>query len=543
MHRPSFALTRRELLRAGVAGAALSSLRTLPLADDTAKPRPAPDRTTFLFLDWFHVKKGDLQVTLDPARLSPAGKEQLEMYARDFNKKFDQNGHGFRPADVPFGIRIVQEVAERSQPWLLPDQPWEKSATSPTVLFDEGRYRCWYTARLSGEPQSTTVDMERVMELSGSALAYAESTDGINWTKPALNVLSYNGSRANNLVSPYNNGGSVFRDEHGTAEERDKGFHFDALPAAEVAANAGSMAKYGLFGSTSPDGYHWTLHPKPLIRYFADTVNIAGWDPLLEKYVGYFRHHLAGRAISRAETADFHDWPAPLPLLHSSPLDSPADDYYTNCYTTYPGDPSLRLLFPAIYHRDSDSVDVRLAVSRDGRAYSWVSYDPIIRLGAPNAWDGGSLYAQPNLVQLPDGRLALPYDAYNTTHNEAFFESFYQDYESTTGIAWALWQDARLAGIEADQLGQFTMNAAIFNGKHIEINARTPRAGSVEVELREKGQPLPGYSFADSVPISGDALWTACRWTGRQDLSAFHGKYIEIAIRLRSAKLFACRFV
>lgn len=51
------------------------------------------------------------------------------------------------------------------------------------------------------------------------------------------------------------------------------------------------------------------------------------------------------------------------------PLDEPVDDYYTSGYTTYPGDPSLRLLFPAIYHRGTDNVDVRLAVSRDGRVY------------------------------------------------------------------------------------------------------------------------------------------------------------------------------
>lgn len=536
--------TRRDLLRAGLAGTALSCFPSLAVsAEESPKPRPAPERTLFLFVDWFHVKKGDLQVTLDPARVTPAGKAQLEMYARDFKKTFDQGGHGFRPADVPFGIRIVQEVAERSKPWLVADKPWEKNATSPTVLFDEGRYRCWYDARLTGEPQKTTVDQERVMELSGSALAYAESTDGWNWTKPTLDVLSYNGSRANNLVSPSNNGGSVFRDDHGPADERYKGFHFDALPKDDVAAGAGSMAKYGLYGATSPDGYHWKKNPKPLIRYFADTVNIAAWDPLLEKYVGYFRHHLSGRTISRSETTDFYEWPAPQALLHAGPLDSPADDYYTNCYTTYPGDPSLRLLFPAIYHRDSDSVDVRLAVSRDGRVYSWVSYDPIIRLGKAGEWDGGSLYAQPNLLQLPDGRLALPYDAYNTTHNEIFFENFYADYKATTGIAWALWQDARLAGIQADAMGQFTMNATIFRGKQIAINARTSRAGSVEVELREKGKPVEGFSFADSVPISGDAPWTKCRWKGSDDLSALRGKYIELAIRLRSAKIFACRFV
>lgn len=536
------AMTRRQMLGAGLTACGLARLMVGRCTAEDKPPKSVAMRKTFLFVDWFHVKKGDMQVTLDPERISPDGKKLLETYARDFKKTFIQTGHGFKPVDVPFGIRIVQEPATRSQPWLLPDMPWERSVTSPTVLFDEGRFRCWYSARLKGEPQETTVDGERVMELSGSALAYAESNDGITWTKPVQKVLSFQGSKENNLVSPYNNGGTVFRDDHGLPEERYKSFHFDELPKDTVAPNAGSMARYGLYGTTSPDGYRWKKNPKPLIRYFSDTVNIAGWDPLMQKYIGYFRHHLSGRTISRAETNDFWEWPAPQPFMYAGPLDGPAEDYYTNCYTTYPGEPSLRLLFPAIYHRDNDSVDVRLSVSRDGRAFQWVSYEPILKPGASGEWDGGSLYAHPDLVQLPDGRLALPYDAYNTTHNEIFFQNFYTDYKATSGIAWALWDDARLAGIQADEFGQFTTNSTIFDGKQIQLNARTMRAGSVEVELRERGKAVPGFSFDECVPQSGNSVWTNCQWKGQDSLANFRGKYLELAIRLRSAKIFALRF-
>ena len=364
----------------------------------------------------------------------------------------------------------------------------------------------------------------------------------MHWTKPNLDILSFNGSRANNLVSPHNNGSAIFKDDPGLAEERYKGFHFDELPKEEVKAGAGSQARYGLYGTTSADGYHWKRHPQPLVRYFSDTINVPGWDPLLGKYVGFFRHHLSGRTISRAETEDFWNWPAPQPLLYAGPMDSPADDYYTSGYTVYPDEPSLRLLFPAIYHRNDDSVDVRLGVSRDGRAFSWVSYEPIIKVGGPNDPDGGSVYADPNLVLLPDGRLALPYNFHSTTHNEVWFKNFYGDYPTRNGIGWALWKEARLAGIEADQLGQFTMNSTNFNGEKIQINARTSRAGSVEVELREKGKPVDGFAFADAVPFSGDSVWATCRWNGDKDVRALRGKNLELAIRLRSAKLFACRF-
>jgi hypothetical protein len=534
--------TRRNFLGAGIVAATLPWFSTESIASEPAK---ATDGATggklFLFVDWFHVQKGELKVSLDTHRISAAGRNLLQTYERDFNKKFDQSGHGFT-SDAPFGVRIVPETAQRGKPWLVADQPWEESVSSPTVLFDAGRFRCWYVTRLKGEREEPAVEKGQAMQLSGSALAYAESKDGLTWEKPILGILSYKDSRDNNLVSPFSKGGSVFRDNHGSPDERYKGFHFDKVPEQEEPPGSGPRARYGLFGVVSPDGYHWTKNPKPLIRYFSDTTNIAAWDSELEKYVGFFRHHLSGRTISRAETTNFWNWPEPQPLLYAGPMDGPADDYYTSCYTTYPGQPALRLIFPAIYHHDNDSVDVRLGVSRDGRAFPWVSYEPIIRLGGAGEWDCGSIYAEPQLLQLPDGRLALPYCGYDVTHNEAWFKMFYGDYGGKSAIAWAFWKEARLAGVEARQQGEFAMHSTQFNGKEIQINARTSRSGSVEFELRRHAKALDGFSFADCVPFRGDEIWAPCRWK-KADVKQLQGKSLELRFRLRSAKVFACRFV
>ena len=143
--------TRRNFLQSGLAAAALPAMSAASVFANPAKPGKAPEsQRLFLFLDWYHVQKGELKVTLDRQRISAEGKKTLEMYATEFGKKFDQSRHGFN-SDAPFGIRIVQERAERSKPWLVADQPWEESVSSPTVLFDEGRFRCWYSATLKGE--------------------------------------------------------------------------------------------------------------------------------------------------------------------------------------------------------------------------------------------------------------------------------------------------------------------------------------------------------------------------------------------------------
>jgi hypothetical protein len=141
------------------------------------------------------------------------------------------------------------ESAERSKPWLVPDRLWEKMLAWTTVLHDEGRYRCWTQTILNGHQTKLTIERGRAMEVSGNATSYGESVDGWNWTKPSLKLDSWGGSLDNNLVSP--------------------------------------------------DGFRWKRNPKPLVRYFSDTENVIAWDPLLGKYVGYFRQHVSGRTIAR----------------------------------------------------------------------------------------------------------------------------------------------------------------------------------------------------------------------------------------------------
>lgn len=75
-------------------------------------------------------------------------------------------------AESDDGIHFKRVLAE---PVLTSDHYWEKTAVmNPCVLFEDGRYKMWYAAGETYEP---------------NALGYAESTDGINWTKSKLNPI------------------------------------------------------------------------------------------------------------------------------------------------------------------------------------------------------------------------------------------------------------------------------------------------------------------------------------------------------------------
>ena len=77
-------------------------------------------------------------------------------------------------------------------PIIVADRPWEgKSAiTGPyvygTVLNDGQRYRMWYQ-----------------ILFQGNHVGYAESTDGVHWQKPALDIIQYEGQSTNFVVSEF----------------------------------------------------------------------------------------------------------------------------------------------------------------------------------------------------------------------------------------------------------------------------------------------------------------------------------------------------
>lgn len=122
----------------------------------------------------------------------------------------------------------------QDQPVLTPDKEWETNAKgtakfaapfSDGVWYDEqdGKYKMWYMA-------------------ADDATCYAESADGINWTKPVLDVEA-----GTNIVrrGTVRDASSIWIDKTGNGA-RYKMF--------EVAGGAGKWAYHYL---TSTDGIHW----------------------------------------------------------------------------------------------------------------------------------------------------------------------------------------------------------------------------------------------------------------------------------------------
>ena len=61
-----------------------------------------------------------------------------------------------------------------------------------SIIRDGSKYRMWYVA--------FDDQVEHAVKSERWRAAYAESADGVNWVKPELGLVSFRGSKKNNLV-------------------------------------------------------------------------------------------------------------------------------------------------------------------------------------------------------------------------------------------------------------------------------------------------------------------------------------------------------
>jgi hypothetical protein len=502
-----------------------------------------------VFTNWHYVR---------PARFGWYDSQGKSVYVVGDQGPFDAH---VRWINRPVGVRLTVRPALRSGPILTPEKPWEADGVSFfTVLKKEGGYHAWGS---TGWGDLTS---------RGSRyICYFESSDGRNWKRPPLGILEYQGNRDNNLLhGDYPNlWGSVFFDPSAPDSERYKFIvsdFFSREACAEYRRRRPEAVDpkcertdinetIGVRGGVSPDGLRWTMLEQPLVLMHDDGPEVAYYDTHLKKYVGYFRDWMVGpqaqnahdekgmrwkkmarRAVGRSETEDFRNFPLSDVVLEPHPEMSPSEVLYTNCYTTIPGAPDQHLMFPAVWDTVTDTTYLTLAASYDGRMWHYRTPNRILDTAEFGEWDGGCVFAVPNLIELPDGDFALPYTGFNVPHK-------YPRVKATRATGYALWPKGRIAALEASEKGEFTTVAVIPPGRHLLVNAVTQRTGSILVEaLNLDQEPIPGREFANSIPIVGDQHRCPVVWKGHDDLGIGAGEAVILRFRMEQASLFALDF-
>ncbi len=379
-------------------------------------------------------------------------------------------------------------------------------------------------------------------------IVYAQSSDGINWTEPELDLFDVPG--ISNVIMhgaatyPVHNFTPFLDTRPGVpADQRYKGV--GGAHVKEGAARGQGTANIesfpgGLRAYVSADGIRWRLlQDEPVIPNewgLYDSQNLAFWSELEGCYVCYFRvfdnvHSPGVRSVRRSTSTDFVNWTPPVDVRFNLPRPGGPNRYthrfeqiYVKNIKPYFRAPHIYVGLPTRINFDRNAPgEVLLTTSRDGVSFDRTFDDVFLRPGAQGSYGNRGHYLSNHVIQTGPTVLSL----YS-----------YQPYR------WTLRLDgfASLHGPFAG--GEATTRPLRFRGNRLELNVQTAGIGHVKIELQdESGTPIPGYTEADAIPFRGDNVAHLVQWRDGGDVGDLAGRPVRMRLILKDADVFAFRFL
>ncbi|NNE90691.1 MAG: hypothetical protein HKN23_03510 [Verrucomicrobiales bacterium] len=440
------------------------------------------------------------------------------------------------------------------------DAPWEGSGSGYHSLFHDGeKYRLYYKAW-----QLDIVD-EKIATSKNRFLCYAESDDGIKWTKPKLGLFEYDGSKDNNIViavggdfgglNPDGAHAAVFLDENPNCP-----------PEARFKMLARSMKPKGLIVLKSADGIKWKpLVDKPVLTEGAfDSQNLAFWDPIEKEYRAYWRIFSNNRrAIRTASSPDLIQWNPHRDLAYTG--GAPAEHLYTNQIKPYHRAPHILVGFPARYtERDVDAPSIKAlpewehrqlritAGERMGTGLSDSVFicgrdrinferwpEAFLRPGPerPGQWKYGDNYLAWHLVETKSDLPGAPPEL------SLYASEGYWTGKSNQLRRYTMRLDGFVSASAKRSGGSVLTKPLKFSGNQLFVNVATSVSGSLRVGIEyADGVPVPGFGLDDCPEIFGDSVDRPVVWKGSPDLSALAGKSVRLKFELSDADLYSFQF-
>lgn len=428
---------------------------------------------------------------------------------------------------------------------LRSDRPWDGmfAFSYATVIKDDDLYRMYYRCALEAGRDGSAAEVT----------CYAESNDGINWTKPELNIYEVLGTKKNNVVlanaPPFSHNFAPFVDPR------------PGVPASERYKAIAGISRSGLFAFASADGIHWRkTRDEPVYTdkgWVFDSQNVAFWSETEECYVLYYRKAPKKvRSVARTTSKDFVNWSEPVMMSFG---DTSAEHIYTNQTHPYFRAPHIYIavaarFFPGrkvltdeqagalglpphpSYPRNlrwltGDCSEAVFMTSRGGNQYDRIFLEGFVRpgLGLRN-WTSRSNYPARGVVPTGPSEMSL------------YVQRHYGQ-KSVHLQRMTLRTDGFVSVHAPYKDGEMVTKPFKFKGKELEINFSTSAVGSIRVEIQdEKGMPLPGYRLDDCSQIIGDQIERVVAWKGGSDVSNLAGKTVRLRFVMKDADLYSLRF-
>jgi len=417
------------------------------------------------------------------------------------------------------------------------DKPWEGAfSLYSTIINDEKGFKAYYRG----------VSVSGLDATDGEVTCYAESEDGIIWTKPDLGIHEVNGSKENNVIladaAPVTHNFSPFLDQNPNAKISEK---YKAL---------GGTQKSGLVAFVSSDGKHWKkIQEDPVFTQGVfDSQNVVFWSENEGQYVCYFRSwtgkgYKGFRSVSRTTSQDFVHWTDPVPMSFGN---TSYEHLYTQQTSPYFRAPHIYLAIGARFMPNrkvisdqeaeklgvdtkyyNDCSDAVLMSSRGGNQYERQFMESYIRpgIGLQN-WVSRSNYPALNVVQTGEEEMSI-YVNQDYAQPSAHLRRYSMRLDGFSSLS---------AGFGG---GEMLSKPFTFDGNALELNYSTSAAGEILVEILDvNGNKIPGYSKEECQPVIGNEISRTVYWNDSDDVSELSGTPVRMRVYLKDADLFSFRF-
>ncbi len=492
--------------------------------------------------------------------------------------------------------RTVTKAQKSEEPILKPDKPWEDDYVwcHGGLLYDESKklFRLYY------HYHSKEFAKSHPEVAWASRVGCAESEDCVNWHKPNIGVVKYNGSKKNNIVDfpPYGGSGplgSVLNNpvpKDGKSRFIAMGMTRFKTPAGEKPNHCYSpQRKRGLYRPPrrpdevgiswaliiydSVDGFVWKARPEIRLSNTLCTDNVFchGYDEDLDawlltcqanaRYKGPTNNKFRTIGVSIARDLD----KIPYPQVAMTPdSDDPPFYQFNHMCTGKVSGGYVGTLTDFQAHK-GDTNEVQLAFSRDYRVWGRpAGREYIIPGGDVGSWDEMNVHAY-NPVTVGD-EVYIIYHATPTGNGAWYYtdKGGKREYmkigkwggELPNGrlnypyIGLAKLKRDRWAAIEpTDGSGVLQTQRMYWSSQQLTINADAG-GGSIRAELFNPDyEPIKGFTAEDSIPFKGDSLNHQMAWKDNKQLPAsvmgsalrqgHPGRLLGIRFYIDNAKLYS----
>ncbi len=470
------------------------------------------------------------------------------------------------------GVELTMNPpVKMNQPVLANDIPWDGEPGAAIsfaccVLKDGDKIRIWGAGKAM-LPVRSTPDGP-VTHL----FSYAESTDGIHFTKPDPALVAYDESKAEIGRHGTIGSGAVWIDPKAPPSQRYK-------TQSKCYPPDGRPAEFRMH--SSPDGYRWTFLSKWDVGE-VDTQSIVFWDGSQQRYRLYTRRNPGAhtpkrrRLVRRLESTDLGRWENEAVVMDADDMDNatyqtptpqPPVDYYGATVFKYPDD-SPDAIYVMIAHafwhwqrrpeaqrqggyKDHEfefevlapaTLDDRLSVSRDGLHFNRVGgRKSFLPLGLAGTVSSKWTWSMPNPIRMGN-ELWVYYFSDNQDH-DGFVDPAASKRQTAIDRA-ILRLDGFVSADAAYTGGEIVTPPIRFAGKRLQLNVDGGAGGSIRVELLdEHGDPIKGYTREEATLLFGNSVSLPVTWGVKDSVAELAGKPIQIRFLMRDCKLYAFQFV